>query len=219
MLVPGKNRNQKAVIKYAELSAEQSATMPLAATPHNFATIMQTMINRPYGWGSMYFYNDCSAELKSLFTPFGIWLPRHSSAQVTAGKMVDMTPFSATQRLNYLMENGQRFLTLIYIGGHVVMYVGNYPNLNSNESTMAMTYQNIWGLAPKPSVRRAVIGQSTLFPMLLQYSEDPSLASLADKSFFQVSYLNQLPGAMMRQKSMDMKELSLIHISEPTRPY
>ena len=29
----------------------------------------------PYGWGGMYFYNNCSAELKSLFTPFGFGYP------------------------------------------------------------------------------------------------------------------------------------------------
>lgn len=209
IMVAAADTNRNAVIKNAVISAENAVFMPIAATPHNFSTIMSTMIGRPYGWGSMYFYNDCSAELKSLLTPFGIWLPRHSSEQVTVGKMVDMTSASENKRLSYLIENGQRFLTIVYIGGHVVMYVGNYPNPNQSDSVIAMTYQNIWGLSPNPAIRRAVIGKSVLFPMLLQYPEDTSLVSLAGKKYFQVSHLNQLPTSsfLMRGKALDLKAL------------
>src|SRR5579883_63480 len=173
LLVAAADSNHNAVLKHATVSHNEAVIIPLTATPHNFATMMSTLIGRPYGWGSLYFYNDCSAELKSLFTPFGIWLPRHSSDQVTVGKMVDMSGEPKEKRLSYLMENGQRFLTIVYIGGHVVMYIGNYPNPKDN-SSMAMTYQDIWGLSPNPPNRRAVIGQSVLFPMLLQYPEDRS---------------------------------------------
>jgi len=209
LMIPVADTDHNAIIKNALVSYEDAAPMPVAATPHNFANIMKTMIGRPYGWGGMYFDNDCSAELKSLFTPFGIWLPRHSSDQLNVGKMVDMTSASQDKRLSYLMENGQRFLTLIYIGGHVILYVGNYPNPNKDSALMAMTYQNVWGLSPNPPVRRAVIGKSVLFPMLLQYPEDTSLVSLAGKKYFQVSYLNQFPtpGLQMKQKGIDLKSL------------
>jgi hypothetical protein len=142
-------------------------------------------------------------------TPFGIWLPRHSSNQVSAGKMVDMSSATEDKRLSYLMENGQRFLTIIYIGGHVVLYVGNYQNPMKASSLMPMTYQNLWGLSPTPSNRRAVIGKSVLFPLLQQYPEDTSLSSLANHKFFQVSYLNQLPNPnlLMNQKTVDIKSL------------
>lgn len=209
LMVPVADAERNAVIKHAVISSENAAFMPIAATPHNFSNIMGTMIARPYGWGSMYFYNDCSAELKSLLTPFGMWLPRHSSDQVTVGKMTDMTSASQDKRLSYLMENGQPFSTIVYIGGHVVMYIGNYPNPNKSDSLMAMTYQNIWGLSPNPAVRRAVIGKSVLFPMLLQYPEDTSLASLAGKKYFQVSDLNQLPNSsfLIKGKAIDLKSL------------
>lgn len=207
-LVPVADADRNAVIKETILTSDEAALMPLVATPAHFANIMSTMINRPYGWGSMYFYNDCSAELKSLLTPFGIWLPRHSSNQVTVGKMVDMTAASPEKRLSYLMENGQPFTTLIYIGGHVVMYIGNYPNPQQSGSLMAMTYQNIWGLSPNPAARRVVIGQSVLFPLLLQYPEDNSLGSLANKRYFQVSNLRQLPDmSYLRNSSIDLKSL------------
>lgn len=203
LMIPVANWDHQAIIKYASLSPQNATPMPLAATPQHFAMLINTLIRRPYGWGGMYFYNDCSAELKSLLTPFGIWLPRHSADQVTVGKRVDMTSASPTERLAYLMENGQRFLTIIYIGGHVMLYIGSYPNPNQTSTAMAMTYQNLWGLSPRPSIRRAVVGGSVLFPMLLQYPEDPSLISLADKGYFQVSYLNQLPtGAFFMQEKI-----------------
>lgn len=209
LMVPATDADHNAVIKNSIVSNDNAVFMPISATPHHFSTIMGTMIGRPYGWGSMYFYNDCSAELKSLMTPFGIWLPRHSSDQVTIGKMVDMTPAPQEKRLAYLMENGQKFITLVYIGGHVVMYIGNYTNPNKTNSIMAMTYQNIWGLTPNPSDRRAVIGESVIFPMLLQYPEDTSLVSLAGKKYFQVSYINQLPNnnLLMREKAVNIRSL------------
>lgn len=208
LAVPVANENQEAVIKTAVVSSENATLIPVTVTPHHIARIMSSLIGRPYGWGGMYFYNDCSAELKSVFTPFGIWLPRHSSDQVTIGKMVDMTSAPPEQRLSYLMENGHKFMSIVYIGGHVILYVGNYPNGN-NPSLMAMTYQNVWGLSPNPPARRAVIGQSVLFPLLLQYPEDTSLMSLAAKKYFQVSYLDQLPSniKLLQSKRMNLKSL------------
>lgn len=208
LLVPDKDRNHHAIVKMATVSSNDAVLLPLSATPHHFAEIMNTLIGRTYGWGSMYLYNDCSAELKSVLTPFGIWLPRHSSDQVTVGKMVDMSASTAEERLAYLMQHGLRFITLVYIGGHVVMYIGNYPNSYANSSLMAMTYQNIWGLSPNPPDRRAVIGKSVLFPMLLQYPEDTSLVSLAGKKYFQVSFLNQLPDDTKLTKVINIRSLA-----------
>lgn len=208
IMVPAEDAEHNAIIKNAPMN-NHVALMPLKATPHAFARLMNTMIGRPYGWGSLYFFNDCSAEMKSLLTPFGIWLPRHSSDQVSVGKMVDLTGESPKQRLDYLMNNGRPFMSLIYIGGHVVMYVGNYPNPDKNNEQMAMTYQNLWGLSPDPSNRRAVVGQSVLFPMLLEYPEDNTLVSLANKKYFQVSDLTQLADNSFLQngKEIDLKSL------------
>jgi hypothetical protein len=212
IMVPVAGANHQARIISALVSPKEIALMPMIATPQNFAKLMKTLIGRPYGWGGLNFDNDCSAELKSLFTPFGIWLPRHSSNQVTVTKMVDKSSLDQDKRLAYLMENGQPFITLVYIGGHVVLYVGNYANPYQNSLPMAMTYQNMWGLKPEPSIRRAVIGKAVLFPMLLQYPEDTSLVSLASGKYFQVSYLDEFPeeSGLMEQKMLnvlDVREL------------
>ena len=208
LLIPSRDSQQQAEIKYAHLAADQAALMPLIASPQNFAQVISTLIGRPYGWGGLYFYNDCSAELKSLLTPFGIWLPRHSSDQVYAGRMIDMSGAGTEVRLAYLLEHGHPFLTLVYIGGHVFLYVGSFPNPNSSQhEAMALTYQNLWGLSPKPSTRRAIIGRAALFPLLLSYPEDSSLSSIAAKKYFQVAYLDQQPNYYLKLETIDLKAL------------
>ena len=190
-MIPAADREKKAIIKNVTVSHEDACLMPLEASPKNFSKVINSMIGRPYGWGSLYFYNDCSSELRNLFTPFGIWLPRHSSKQVSIGKIVDMSSFTEQERLSYLMNNGDRFLTIVYIGGHVFLYIGNFPNPNDPTSTMVMCYQNIWGLAPRPADRRAIIGKAVLFPLLLNYPEDPNLHTLAGHKYFKVCFLNK----------------------------
>jgi cell wall-associated NlpC family hydrolase len=208
IFIPVADAEQVAVIKRASIERDRSVTMPLAATPHHIADIMSTLIGRPYGWGNLYFYNDCSAELKSLLTPFGIWLPRHSSDQMHAGKMVDLSNTTMDKRLNYLMENGRPFMTLIYIGGHVIMYTGKQPNPNSQDhANMVMTYQNMWGLSPHPSTRRAIIGRAVLFPMLEQYPEDNTLSSPANKKIFQIAFLDESPNDLLKYEIIDLKSL------------
>lgn len=192
--IPVKNSDGKAYLHRALVNKNDAVKMPLPATPENFSKLIKTLQNRPYGWGNSYFYNDCSAELQSLYTPFGIWLPRNSSKQSFSGKTTDVTSESPEKRLAYLMQNGHKLMSIVYIGGHMFMYMGNYPNPNDKEHTlMAMTYQNLWGLYPTDKSRRAVIGQSVLLPLLLSYPEDLNLNTLANGKFFQVINLDQWP--------------------------
>ncbi len=154
----------------------------------------------------MYFYNVCSAELKNLYTPFGIWLPRRLSDQAYAGNMIDMTSATPEQRIEYLKNNGHPFTTLVYIGDHIFMYIGNHPNPNSQgHELVPMTYQTMWGIRPNPPIRRAIIGQSVIFPLLLQYPEDASLNSQANKSHFPVTYFNDAPHYLMKLAILELK--------------
>lgn len=200
IMIPIADADGNAQVLTAVVNERNLTPMPLAATPHNFADIITSLINRPYGWGNMYFYNDCSDELKDLYTPFGIWLPRHSSDQVTAGKMVDKSSASLDERLSYLTTKGHKLTTIVYIGGHVFMHLGNYQNT-------AMTYQNLWGLRPADGSSRSVIGQSVLFPLIKVYPEDPNLVSLANKAFFQVTYLDQFPDTTNQAKPISLKSM------------
>ncbi|MBS0351979.1 MAG: SH3 domain-containing protein [Proteobacteria bacterium] len=195
IFIPVRDTTGRAQIQPALINHQYAEKMPLAVTRANFAKLFTKLKNRPYGWGGLYNYNDCSAELESLFRPFGIWLPRQSPDQVYMGKIEDQTSATPTDRIAYLREHGRPLMTIVYIGGHIFLYVGNYSqNGNATSaSTNVMTYQDIWGLRPSDDSSRAIIGQSLFFPLLLAYPEEPNMVSLAAKNYFQVSYLDQMP--------------------------
>jgi cell wall-associated NlpC family hydrolase len=191
-LVPVRDMNARAQIHTATLPDMQVAAMPLTATPRHLAMLMKALIGRPYGWGNMLFYNDCSSELQSIFAAFGVWLPRHSSAQMDAGEMTDLSALSPAERLATLMRDGKPMRTLVYIGGHVMLYLGT-TRFDGRE--VPLVYQDIWGLRPADNSRRAIIGGSVALPLLLRIPEDPALQSLAATATFQISILGVPSGA------------------------
>jgi len=208
IMIPVADAKQQAVIEYATVNNNDAGILPIAPTKYNFSRIISTLLGRPYGWGNLYFYNDCSSELKSLMTPFGIWLPRHSSDQVYAGKLTDLSKDSPKERIEYLMERGQPFTTIVYIDGHILLFIGNFPNPNSDKhSLIPMTFQNMWGLKPDPSTRRAVIGKSVIFPMLEHFPEDSQLISQAAKKHFQMSELGETANQLQKIEMIDLKDL------------
>ena len=186
VLVPVRDVDGHALIRTAALSEAQIAPMPLAATPRHLAMLMKTLIGRPYGWGNSGLYNDCSSELQSIFAAFGVWLPRHSSTQMSAGRMVDLSASTPAQRLDYLAQHGEPLRTLIYIGGHVMLYIGNTTR---DGVTVPVVYQDVWGLRPADNSRRAVIGGSVILPLFEHIPEDATLQSLAATPTFQISIL------------------------------
>ncbi|RKE24234.1 cell wall-associated NlpC family hydrolase [Paraburkholderia sp. BL23I1N1] len=192
LLVPARDVDGKAIIRTAQLSDTQIAPMPLAATPRHLAMLMKTLIGRPYGWGNSGLYNDCSSELQSIFATFGVWLPRHSSTQMSAGRMIDLSASTPAQRLDYLAQHGEPLRTLIYIGGHVMLYIGN---TTGNGTAVPVVYQDVWGLRPADNSRRAVIGGSVILPLSEHIPEDATLQSLAGTPTFQISILGAPGGA------------------------
>jgi cell wall-associated NlpC family hydrolase len=190
ILIPAKNNNNQAVIKTARIHTNASTIMPLIASPKNLVKIINQLKNRPYGWGGAFFFNDCSQEMKSIFTPFGIWLPRNSAQQAKLSSTLDSSKNNVDERIHLLKEKGHPLMTIIYIGGHVMLYIGN--NDLANNQKAAMTYQNIWGMSPEYRDKRYVIGQSLFFPLLKQYPENSEVSSLANKSNFTLIYLDGL---------------------------
>ena len=186
ILVPARDVDGRALIRTATLGEAQIAPMPLAATPRHLAMLMKTLIGRPYGWGNSGLYNDCSSELQSIFAAFGVWLPRHSSAQMSAGRMIDLSAYMPAQRLDYLARHGEPLRTLIYIGGHVMLYLGNTTR---DGLAVPVVYQDVWGLRPADNSRRAVIGGSVILPLFERIPEDATLQSLAATPTFQISIL------------------------------
>ena len=185
-MFPVADLQRRAQIRMAELDASTIVPMPWTLTPRHMAQLMKQQIGRPYGWGNTLFYNDCSAETRSLFAPFGVWLQRHSSDQLTAGKRTDLRTADIDTRLRTLAERGRPLMTLIHLNGHIMLYLGNTER---DGAVVPMTYQNIWGLSPPDNSRRNVIGGSVILPLLKTYPEDPEVGSLAGRPLFEISVI------------------------------
>ena len=97
------------------------------------------MLKNTYGWGGMYGERDCSSMIRDFMTPFGIWLPRNSSSQSKKGEVISFSGLSDEEKLSLIKEKGVPFETIIYLKGHVLLYVGSYQ-----ESVMVM--HNIWAV-------------------------------------------------------------------------
>lgn len=186
--IPVKGDKGTAEIKTVRLPQDSFTAMPFTMNVKNMALLISTMINKPYGWGNTLFYNDCSAEMRALLMPFGVLLPRNSAAQIQAApKVVDLSKASTAERLEYLKKEGKAFTTLIYIPGHIMLYIGN---TEFNGENVPLTYQNIWGLRPANQMSRSIIGGSAILPLLSVYPENPDLLSLAAKTQFKLGFLS-----------------------------
>ncbi|MCD6039751.1 MAG: peptidase family [Gammaproteobacteria bacterium] len=224
IFIPVMGANHQAVMQQAFLKKEDAVLMPLSSTTSNIISVINQLKGMVYAWGGFnnvdpaVFSYDCSSALKSIYTPFGIWLPRHSSDQVNPEKMIgrvsDFSSENVDERIANLVKkdaagSDHRFMTVVYIGGHVFMYVGDYVDpAHPSTTPVALTFQSIWGLRPLPGTGsdgaplpegRYVIGQSVFFPLLAPYPEQypypvpRDLGSLAAKQIFQVAYLDQSP--------------------------
>lgn len=188
VMIPVRREDGSALIKSVSLRDTVFTAMPWEMTPLNIATLMKSMSGQPYGWGNELFYNDCSSELRSLMMPFGILLPRNSAAQIRAvSRVVDLSKENLQSRIDYLAEHGKAFTTLVYIPGHIMLYIGNRQ---INGKSVPMTYQNIWGLRPAGGDSRSIIGSAVFFPLLAEYPEKPEMVSLADKTLFKLGFID-----------------------------
>ncbi|WP_299999353.1 SH3 domain-containing protein [uncultured Cedecea sp.] len=187
VLIPVRKADGRAMIKSVSLHQDVFTAMPWPMTRTNIATLMKSMSGLPYGWGNTLFYNDCSSELRNLMMPFGILLPRNSAAQIKAtARLVDLSKESLQDRIAYLEKHGKAFTTLIYLPGHIMLYIGNSQ---INGKSVPMTYQNLWALRPENAESRSIIGSSVFFPLLSVYPEKPEMVSLADKKEFKLGFL------------------------------
>ncbi|WP_342221910.1 SH3 domain-containing protein [Candidatus Fukatsuia endosymbiont of Tuberolachnus salignus] len=187
VVIPIRNEEGYAKIAYSVVTEDAFSLMPIKTTPKNFAKLIKSMHGKPYGWGNLYLNNDCSAEIRNLMLPFGVFFPRSSTNQAKVGRQIDLSHYDSAGRLAYLVRNGKPFTTIIYIKGHVMLYTGN---AKVNGKVTPMTYQNVWGIKPEKEESRSIIGGSVFLPLLSIYPEDPSLESFASKELFKLIYLD-----------------------------
>ncbi|HDQ44462.1 MAG TPA: hypothetical protein ENN17_03035 [bacterium] len=155
--VPDADRN--AVRVEARLPVNSGAVMPLPLTSANLAAVTDALIDMPYGWGGLFRNRDCSSALKDLFTPFGLMLPRHSAHQARTGHgYTDLSGLSPEEKEKRILREGVPFLTLLWLPGHIMLYVGHAED-------RALAFHALWGIRTrrfpgKPG--RKIVGRSVL---------------------------------------------------------
>jgi hypothetical protein len=108
-------------------------------TKSDLISIGNQMLKNTYGWGGMYGERDCSSMIRDFMTPFGIMLPRNSSSQAKKGEVISFSGMSNEQKLSLIKEQGIPFETIVYLKGHVLLYVGTYQD-------NVMVMHNFWGV-------------------------------------------------------------------------
>lgn len=150
---------RKARVRPALLPADAAVRQPLRLTPRALAETALKLMNQPYGWGGLYQNRDCSSLLKDLFAPFGIWLPRHSSHQaLTGGTFTDLRSLVPEERERIIVQQGVPFLTLIWVRGHIMLYLGSHEG-------HALVFHNLWGIKTRSfwgEEGRKIIGHAAI---------------------------------------------------------
>ena len=152
---------------------------PLEFTGTTVARIGNQLIGTPYGWGELFDDRDCSAMIRDFFLTFGIWLPRGSYDQVHSGTTISLSGKSAAEKARLLTKKGVPFQTLVYLKGHVMLYIGTVNGV-------PLVFHDLWGVTlrtrdgkdVKQVIGKAII--STLTPgSELTLATEPLLARVS----------------------------------------
>lgn len=139
VLVPEKGPDGRARLTQTSLSVREAAPKPLRLTPDAVARLGNVMMGQRYGWGGTFGNRDCSALTRELFTPFGIWLPRNSLAQCRTGTQFSLEGMTPREKERAILEHGRPFLSLVWMSGHIMLYVGPYNGRPA-------IFHNAWGV-------------------------------------------------------------------------
>lgn len=149
MLLPmeKEQRYEYYALAYDKNGSFKSVSIPKTAarvgvTPLNKESLIRLggqMLKNTYGWGGMYGERDCSSMIRDMYTPFGIWLPRNSASQARRGEVISLEGLSNEEKLSMIKTKGIPFETIVYLKGHVLLYVGTYQ-----ENVLMM--HNVWGI-------------------------------------------------------------------------
>lgn len=157
-LIARADYNQNAIISYINIKQNEVDKLPIKYNTLNRIKIAKELLNEPYGWGGMLNNRDCSSFTKDFFTPFGKYLNRNSKGQIKNGKYIEISHFTKKQKKQFLMEKGVPFSTLVYLKGHIMLYVG----VKNNEP---LVMHNIWSVKlkdKKGNEYRHIIGKATI---------------------------------------------------------
>jgi cell wall-associated NlpC family hydrolase len=135
--------------------------LPFPATRENGARVINALLGQTYGWGGLYENRDCSAFIQDVMAAFGLWLPRNSRDQAGAGRWISLEGLSRRDRERLIQEAGEPLLTILYMPGHVMLYLGRDP-----ASGRPVIGHSMWGIRTvrlfEKGTGRWVIGKTVI---------------------------------------------------------
>ena len=141
VMVPVRDKDGEAALVEGKTRREALQKFPVRPTGDNFAGMMDSMLGQAYGWGGMYENRDCSALLQDLFRMFAVFLPRNSAQQKDFNEPVSLQGLEREEKLELILNRGRPLLSILYMPGHVMLYLGQDPG-----SRMPVVYHSMWGL-------------------------------------------------------------------------
>ena len=139
-LAAARSATGQALIKKVQVRTKGIiAKKPLPFTSRNVAKIAKEFYNEPYGWGGGYGCRDCSATTRDFLGIFGIFLRRNSSKQAQDGQSVFIKGLPKQAKKKRIIREAEPFRSLLYVPGHIVLYLGEYKG----EPIIMHTY---WGI-------------------------------------------------------------------------
>ncbi len=144
-------------IKKIDINPHKIKKLPIKFNSKNITNLAKEFIAEPYGWGGLNNHRDCSSFTQDFFSAFGVYLKRNSKAQTLLHKYIDLSNMDDEEKKEYIKRNATPFLTLVYLRGHIMLYVG----IQKDEP---MVMHNIWGVRTWYflSESRNVIGKTVI---------------------------------------------------------
>ncbi|MAD42829.1 MAG: hypothetical protein CL623_10635 [Arcobacter sp.] len=157
-IIAKKDFQNNAIITHINLSSQSVQNMPIKFNSSNRIKIAQALLDEPYGWGGLLNNRDCSSFTQDFFVPFGKFISRNSKAQTRDGEYHDISTLSKEVKKEYIKQNGVPFSTLVYLKGHIMLYVG----VKNNEP---LVMHNMWSVRLKDKwgkKYRHIVGKTTI---------------------------------------------------------
>jgi len=135
-------RNAKGQAQIQKVSVQNPkviAKKPLAFNAKNVALLAKEFYGEPYGWGGRNECRDCSATTRDFLGVFGIFLRRNSSKQAKDGNSIYIKGLKKSAKKKKIIQEAEPFRSLLYVPGHIVLYLGQYKG----EPVIMHTY---WGI-------------------------------------------------------------------------
>lgn len=158
VMIPARGANGRLDIQSGMVPAQDARRFPVQLSAHNVARVAEEMIGQLYGWGGLHARRDCSASIRDLFVPFGLWMPRNSSRQAQAGQKIDLSGLGPRAKEERIMDLGVPFATLLWKPGHIMLYIGEHRG-------RPVIWHTMWGVATRSwwsGEGRHVVGRTVI---------------------------------------------------------